>query len=93
MRMLLAALLLSACGDDGISYSSFQECFDKIDMTQSRRVSITNCCDRTIGGATDVCGPSATTCASYVTSNLEPTSASQTEITEGCDDYAMQLGN
>lgn len=94
MRYVLVALLLSACGDDALTYSSFQACFDEIDKSQSRRDSIFTCCaDREIGGATQVCGISATTCASYVTSNLEPTSASQTEITEACDDYEMQLGD
>lgn len=90
MRALLVALLLAACGDDGGSYASFQACFDATDASQSRRVSIVTCCNETIGGATDVCGSTATTCASYVTSNLEATSASQTEIIEACADYEMQ---
>ncbi len=90
--LLVAALLLSACGDDAVSYASFQACFDQIDMTQSRRVTILNCCQREIGGATDVCGASATTCASYVTANLEATSASSQEIMDACNDYEMSLG-
>ncbi len=89
MRILLVALLLSACGDDGGNYASFQACFDDLDKTQSRRASITMCCNESIGGATEVCGTTATTCASYVTSNLEATSASQSEVLEACDDYEM----
>lgn len=88
MRPLLVVALLSACGDDGASYSSFQACFDHFDATESRKAAIVDCCNRTIGGADDVCGTSATTCASYVTTNLAPTSASQDEITEACNTYA-----
>ncbi len=94
MRFFVVALLLAGCGDDGATYASFQACFDAVDVSQSRRQSILNCClDHEIGGASQVCGASATTCASYVTSNLEPTSASSTEIMDACDDYAMMLGN
>ena len=92
MRYLVVALLLSACGDDAATYASFQECFDHFDASESRKASIVDCCNRTIGGASEVCGTSATTCASYVTSNLEATSASQTEISEACDDYETQGG-
>jgi hypothetical protein len=94
MRFLLAsAVLLVACGDDGATYASFQSCFDHFDQSESRKASILDCCNRTIGGASEVCGTSATTCASYVTGNLDATSASQSEIIEACDDYEMQLGN
>jgi hypothetical protein len=95
MRILVAvALLLPACGDDGSSsYGTFQACFDDLDQSQSRRVSILTCClDHDIGGAMEVCGTSATTCASYVTVNLEATSASSTEIMDACEDYAMMRG-
>lgn len=92
-RILVVALLLSACGDDGGGYASFQACFDHFDATESRAASIFDCCNREIGGAMDVCGASATTCASYVSSNLEATSASQSEIIEACNNYEMSLGN
>jgi hypothetical protein len=93
MRLLIAATLLAACGDDGTTYNTFQACFDDLDKTQSRRVSITTCClDHDIGGAMQACGSTATTCATYVSSNLATTSASMTEIIEACDEYEMQLG-
>jgi hypothetical protein len=87
--LLLVAVLLSACGDDGGGYASFQSCFDHFDSSESRKSSIIDCCNRTIGGADDVCGTSSTTCASYVTQNLAPTSASQDEVIEACDDWAQ----
>ncbi|MFN0246260.1 MAG: hypothetical protein ACKV2T_05095 [Kofleriaceae bacterium] len=90
MRVLLIALLLAACGDDGGGYASFQSCFDSFDASQSRRASIVSCCNETIGGATEVCGTTATSCGGYVSSNLAATSASQTEIIEACGDYEMQ---
>jgi hypothetical protein len=90
MRFLLVVPLLMACGDDGGGYASFQACFDTLDANQSRRVSIVMCCGETIGGANDVCGSTATTCGSYVTSNLDATSASQTEIIEACQDFEGQ---
>lgn len=87
-RLAFVALFLVACSDDGGSFASFQACFDA--SSQSTRAAIVTCCNAQIGGASDVCGSTATTCASYVTSNLEQTSATQTEIIEACNDYEMQ---
>ena len=78
----------AACGDDA-TYGSFQQCFD--DQDASTRRAIISCCQGTIDGRTGVCGTSATTCASYVSSNLEATSASSTEIFDACTGYEDEL--
>jgi hypothetical protein len=106
---LLGLPLISACGDgdsgDSESFDTFQDCFDDHHEEEMFTVqkAITICClDHPIGAnaAGVVCGATAATCDTYVTSSLGAGSGSGSgsdevtaaDITAACTDYVTQKG-
>ncbi|HEU4612286.1 MAG TPA: hypothetical protein VFS15_09430 [Kofleriaceae bacterium] len=98
MRYVLAAVLLFsfACGDDGggeEAFPTFQECFDDHHVEEAlptQKAIVVCCLEHPINGVTQVCGDTAADCEAYLATNLDATSATQTEVTAACADYETQ---
>jgi hypothetical protein len=106
MRFVLLACLIAmplGCGDNGGNddavdndpFDTFQACFDEHHSEESfpTQMAIEICCiDHPIGDQdmNVVCGPTATTCETYVTANLASTDATADIITAACEDYVVK---
>jgi len=93
--IIIASLLLSACGDDGgeEAYPTYQECFDdhvEEEMLTTQKAIVVCCLEHPIAGVTEVCGATATTCQTYLATNLDTASATSAEVMAACTDYEMQ---
>ena len=93
--ILLAILILAACGDDPPkSYDTYQACFD--DQTQQGMLpvqeSIVACCfDHPIDGNRPVCQGEVPACINFLTINLSQVSASPGEVRASCEEYITKL--
>ena len=93
---LFAVPTIVACGSSSPSdsFATFQACWDEHHTTESfdAKCSIEICCiDHQIGSTKPnmVCGMTAQDCMTYVTANLTPTSATNTDITTACMNYLV----
>ena len=87
----------AGCGNSNSSvdadpFDTYQECWDEHHTEENFSVqrAIEICCiDHPIGGAAanTVCGDTATSYTSYVTSNLVSTEVTSTDISDACTDY------
>lgn len=105
MRILsfavLASYLLAAAACDGHShdpegYATFQACFDEHHTTEALPVeeSIVICClEHPIAGVVPACGADASTCSTYLGTNLNASSATPAEVTAACAEYVIQMGS
>ena len=105
MRLVLLACLMAmapGCGDNGggdtgdnEAFDTFQACFDEHHGTESfpAQMAIEICCISHPIGDQDmnvVCGPSATSCETYVAANLTSADATAGVVTAACEDYVVQ---
>jgi hypothetical protein len=105
MRFVLLALIAMplGCGDNGVSddapdndpFATYQACFDEHHGEENfpTQMAIEICCiDHPIGNQdmNVVCGPTAATCETYVTANLDPSDATADIITAACEDYVVK---
>lgn len=92
--LLLACLLLAACGDEAAKkYSSYQLCFDDVIKQDKTNVeTIVKCCiEHEIAGEMGpVCGNDESNCINYLTVNLKQTDADITVKQEACAAYVAE---
>ena len=98
---LVASIAFAACGDNGGSedadpFDTFQMCFDEHHTTETfpSAQAVTICClSHPIGSQPKnvVCGDTAASCETYVSSSLG-SDAGSADIAAGCTDYITQRG-
>ena len=94
--MLAVGWMAVGCGDDGHEpkpYSTYQACFDvHVEAEQLAPVdAILACClEHPIADAQPACGDTAPDCITYLTANLNQTSASTVEKQDACAAYEQQ---
>ena len=91
-RLTLAMVLVVGCSGDTVkSYPDYQTCFEDLqdkDDTLSNIDAIVDCClDHPIGGESPACGDTTPDCINFLTNNLAQTSASQSDLNMGCQQY------
>ncbi len=96
MRLAFAALLFCvACGHDHDEegFDTFQACYDdhhNEEMLGIQEAIVVCCLDHPISGVSEVCGADATSCVTYLSTNLSgPT---QAEVMAACTEYETQKG-
>ena len=91
--LLIATLLLAACGGDSAkTYETYQACFDDLIKTKPKTETIVECClEKDVGGGMPPhCGDAEPDCINYLTTNLKQTDADITAKQEACAAYVAE---
>lgn len=93
---MFSVLCLASVGckdDPEEAYPTYQECFDDHvthEMLPIQEAIVVCCLDHPINGTKVVCGDTKPDCITYLTNNLNQTSASTVDVMDACGEYVTQ---